>query len=361
MLKIKNILIVAKSARMLARYTKNIAYDPLVIDCYSDVDTKQLAIECVCVNSLALKDVETAFNLLVNKYSISHVIYGSGLECHLSTLEFLEKKLTVLGNTLDVYQSAQNSVYFFLKLKKLEILYPDTLFQPPKEGCNWLIKPVQGEGGLEIKRMDGKGKASNLCYWQQYIAGVSMSVLFIATENDYKIIGFNKQLLTQVEGSEFIFSGVLSQLTVNNEIVKTISFWLDKLITEFDFKGINSLDFIVNDGCCYMLEINPRPSASMQLYADDILSEHIACFYTNKISQSIALKTYRAYKIIFAEKKMVLKNIKWPLWVVDIPEIASIIHIGMPICSIIAGGKNEQQVEDLLLSRQQQLMNLINR
>ena len=39
--------------------------------------------------------------------------------------------------------------------------------------------------------------------------------------------------------------------------------------------------------------------------------------------------------------------------------MGSIIHTGEPICSIIAGGKNEQQVEDLLLSRQQQLMNLL--
>ena len=60
--KIQNILIVAKSAGMLARYARNIGYTPLVIDCFSDVDTKKLSIECVCVSSLSLEYVETAFN-----------------------------------------------------------------------------------------------------------------------------------------------------------------------------------------------------------------------------------------------------------------------------------------------------------
>ena len=57
-----------------------------------------------------------------------------------------------------------------------------------------------------------------------------------------------------------------------------ITGWLKQLVPVFALKGLNSLDFIHADDCSYVLEINPRPSASMQLYDEDLLNRHIqAC------------------------------------------------------------------------------------
>ncbi|NOQ76952.1 MAG: ATP-dependent carboxylate-amine ligase, partial [Methylococcaceae bacterium] len=62
----------------------------------------------------------------------------------------------------------------------------------------------------------------------------------------------------------------------------------------------------------------------------------------------------------FAKVEMIItQQIDWPAWVLDRPQKGSIIHTGMPICSIIAGGKNERQVEGLLRMRQQQLIKLL--
>jgi methenyltetrahydromethanopterin cyclohydrolase len=357
--KIQNILIVAKSAGMLVRYAANAGYTPLVIDCYSDVDTENLSIECVCISSLSLEDVEAAFNFLANKYTISHLVYGSGLERYINTLEFLGQKLNILGNTLHVYRSVQNKFCFFLKLNCLKIPYPDTCFQAPNTRDTWLVKPLQGEGGIAIKKFNGQIEKPDSCYWQKYIPGMSMSVLFIATETEYDIIGFNKQLSTQIKDNGFVFSGVITQPEINENIIRTVTTWLDKLVFEIGLKGINSLDFIVKDEDCYTLEVNARPSASMQLYDDELLSEHIKCFYADKLKPPSISNTYRAYKIIYAEEKIVIKKVKWPIWVTDIPETASIIHIGMPICSIIADGKNEQHVFNNIQLKQQQLSKLL--
>jgi len=367
MLEIQNILIIANSARMLTQLATNIGLIPLVIDCYSDFDTQEQALDCVKVDSLALVHVKKALAILKTQYTVTHVIYGSGLERYINTLEFLYKNLSVVGNMPGVFSSIQNKINFFSKLKQFQIPYPDVTFQVPVDNDMWLIKPMQGEGGLGIKKH--KELPENLAsyYWQKQCAGTPMSVLFVANGTEFKIYGFNKQLLIQIDDNEFVFSGVISQPEINDYIAQEVSLWLACLVPEFALKGLNSLDFIVEDRQCYALEINPRPSASMQLYNEDLLATHINSFLDSndpflpeEESCDDVINHYRSYKIIFAETGVCIKqNVEWPVWVVDIPVASSFIHTGKPICSIIADGKNEQHVFDNLQSRQQQLSKLL--
>ena len=364
---IQNILIVANSARMLTQLAANIGFRPLVIDCFFDLDTQKSALDCVKIDSLAVEHVKTALAILKTQYAITHVIYGSGLEQYTNTLEFLSQNLCVVGNTLDVFSSIQNKQFFFSKLKQLQIPHPDVIFQVPVDNDGWLIKPLHGEGGLGIKKFKGLPKCVDSYYWQKQCAGIPMSVLFVANGTGYKSYGFNKQLIIQIDDNEFVFSGVISQPEINNCIVQTVSRWLTSLVPEFSLKGFNSLDFILKGEQCYALEVNARPSASMQLYNEDVLTVHINSFMDGNTIPLLErggcnedVNIYRAYKIIFADIDIYInQNIKWPVWVVDIPESNSFIHTGQPICSIIANGKNEQQVFKNLQLRQQQLSKLL--
>ena len=364
---IQNILIIANSARMLVQLAVNIGFRPLVIDCYLDLDTEKRALDCVKVDNLGVVQVKKALAILKTQYTITHVIYGSGLERYTSTLEFLHQNLCVVGNTVDVFSSIQDKINFFSKLKQLQIPHPDVTFQVPEDNDGWLIKPQYGEGGQGIKKFKRLPKNVASYYWQKHCAGIPMSVLFVANGTEYKSYGFNKQLTIQINDNEFIFSGVISQPEINERIVQTVSLWLACLVPQFSLKGFNSLDFIVEDEKCYALEVNARPSASMQLYNENVLIAHInSCLAGNAVllpereDCSEDVNNYRAYKIIFAETEFFIKqNIEWPMWVVDIPELKSFIHTGQPICSIIADGKNEQQVFENLLSRQQQLSKLL--
>lgn len=358
---VKNILIVASSARLLAQFARNEGFLPLTIDCFADLDSMQLALESFKVKTLSVEHIKEAISLLSKRYHISHVIYGSGLENHLSTLKYLEKNFTVVGNLFDVFSSIQDKRSFFLALKQRNITYPETSFQPPESEAGWLLKPLQGEGGVGIKRYVSKSQNTRFCYWQKYCIGIPKSVLFIANGSEYKIIGFHKQYFTQIGDNGFVFSGVINQPDVNEVIVHSIKKILDSLVFEYSLKGINSLDFIEKNDHCSVLEINSRPSASLNLYHADLFSQHInSCSLNGELKKIKCLKSYQAYKIIFAETETkIAHQLIWPQWIRDIPHKGVIIKTGMPICSIIAGGKNEQQVERLLLLRQQQLMKIL--
>jgi methenyltetrahydromethanopterin cyclohydrolase len=361
---IKSILIVASSARLLAQLIRKEGVSPLAIDSFTDVDTQKSTLEAIKVGDLSIVHVKEAISILSQRHCITHVIYGSGLERHQDTLKYLEQNFIVVGNSVDVFSAVQNKVCFFKKLKQHHISYPETSFHPPGNEKNWLVKPLFGEGGIGIKKYGGE---SIDCYWQKYCAGTPRSVLFIAKRAEYKIIGFHKQFTAQINDHQFVFAGVINQPEINSIIIQALKKILDNLVVEFALKGINSLDFIEKNSQCYVLEINPRPSASLNLYNSSLLSEHInsstkggGALAPPDSRKEKALSFYRAYKILFAEKDITISNqIVWPLWVLDIPCEGSIINTGDPICSIIAGGKNEQQVEGLLLSRQQQLTKLL--
>lgn len=342
---------------MLAQSAKNAGYRSIIIDCFADSDTQTLALECIKVETLALKHLATAiYNLKLN-YTLTYAMYGSGFENHLDSLNFLHKNLNILGNTPDVFTKIQNKVFFFSKLIQLNIAFPETVFQAPETLDNWLVKPMQGEGGFGIKKYEGRQEQLNSCYWQKNIAGLSLSVLFITDGTNCTICGFHKQLLTK---GKFIFSGIISQPELFAEIKQQVSAWVANLVVEFGLKGLNSLDFILKKNRCYVLEINARPSASMQLYDDGLLSAHISSCIQGQWENTPVLKEYRAYQIVFAETDMLIKkNIKWPIWLIDRPQAGSFIHTGSPICSIIAHGKNEQYVLDKLLLKQRIITQLL--
>lgn len=346
---------------MLASCAKNIGFTPLVIDCFSDIDTQKLALDCNKVDRLDLDRVKTAFFYLKLKNSFSYVVYGSGLECYPATLEFLNQNLIVLGNTPDTFFAIQNKLKFFQTLTKLQIPFPETIFVPPVTKDDWLIKPMQGEGGSGMQRYKGLLNDSPDIYWQKYQAGIPISVLFVANGCDFKIIGFNKQFVTSLADNDFVFSGVINQPEISRRLVNRVSDWLSSLVDRFSLKGINSLDLIVNDQQCYVLEINPRPSASMQLYDKNLLSVHIDSFRCRELTSVSKVRDYHGYQIIFAETDVCIrKNVLWPEWTADTPYAGAIINTATPICSIIARGKNEQQVKDLLLLRQQYIKQLLS-
>jgi methenyltetrahydromethanopterin cyclohydrolase len=296
-------LIIATSGRMLAQYTKQKGFDVVVIDCFADVDTFFYAKKVIRVDSLSIENIKIALNELSN-FEIAGVIYGSGFENQIESLYFLESCFEILGNLPTVFERVQNKRAFFAALDFLEIPYPETHFNLPIESKKWLSKPLNGQGGVGINSQKAE------IYWQQFCDGKSGSVLFSNTE----IIGFN----TQWTHGDFLFAGISNHSDLSNSQKQQLQFWVQKLVSHFNLRGLNSLDFIHTKNEIFVLEINPRPSASMQLYDAPFFS---------------------AYEIIFAPHSLIIpKNFNWLKNCQDLPHSGVIIPKNSPICSMIARG-----------------------
>ena len=153
-----------------------------------------------------------------------------------------------------------------------------------------------------------------------------------------------------------------------------------QLTIEFDLLGLNSLDAIVhrdysdNDADTdsaqvYVLEINPRLSATVDLYDNSgvLFERHMqACTHrrlanAHELQSDVALS--KAHAVVYAEVDVTLEaEMVWPSWATDTPGLLNSplkIVAGAPVCSVLAYANNADAAKKEVLARVQQIKNLL--
>jgi methenyltetrahydromethanopterin cyclohydrolase len=357
------LLIIALSGRLPAQLALAGGYAPVVIDCFADEDTQCMAVQVWQVASLRLADVQPAVVALRLAHGLTHVVYGSGFESCPETLAYLEQEWVVLGNTAGVFSLLLDKQAFFRQLELLRIPFPETVFAQPQGGGDWLQKPLRGQGGVGIRRAGGAvAETAPDCYWQRYLKGESLSVSFIAQAEQVVLLGFNRQWSQAMdENQPFMFAGVANCAELAESLQNQLGQWLAQLVAWYGLQGLGSLDFIVKDGCCYVLEINARIPASAQLYAGPVFAGHEQACSGQRLELSWPQPVPSAYEILYAPREMrIADECAWPSWALDRPAGGAFIGKHQPICSIIATGNSPQQAVKQLLERRQFIENILN-
>ncbi len=343
---------------MLAKKLDQAGFQPLVIDLFADQDTRQVACDLRKVDSLAVEEIDPVINDLERLYSVKDVVYGSGFEKQIHSLFFLQKKLNLRGNTPEVFKKTQDKIGLFEVLSKYNISFPEVSFSRPDSGI-WLFKPLQGEGGCGVFVDKFDDSSNQEGYWQQYQPGEVMSAIFLADGKGAEIIGFNWQWSVNLgRGQEFVFSGVCNQarISINNQ--QMIAEWVATLTAHFELRGLNGIDFIVSRNQCYFLEINPRPTASVELYSANLVAVHAGL----ASRKNILRVQCQGYQVIYAKADYRVPDmIDWPLWVQDRPKCNTIITKFQPVCSVVASGVDSDQVLSLLATRQKIVENIFQK
>jgi predicted ATP-grasp superfamily ATP-dependent carboligase len=374
------LLVIAQTGRMLAQMLRNAGLKPIVVDCFADADTCELALEAVRVADLSVASLQPVLEDLQQRHQLTQIVYGSGFESFPDSLDYLQRNWQLLGNSPGVFKQLQDKTEFFRLLQNLHINHPETVFEPPVTAEGWLQKPMQGLGGRGIVQYHPtSGKQQNNCYWQRQLDGLPMSLTFIATADKVDILGINLQWTIVQNHQPFRFSGLANHAGLSAENQQILGLWLGKLVRETGLRGLGSLDFMLLDDQCHILEINARIPASAQLYEPhptavnrvQVFDRHIQALQT--VAPSHTNTPYPAYyldsnlfaaagyQVIYASSNTIIPStLNWPKWVMDIPQTGAITGKGQPICSIIAYGNNQAQVLEQLRNQQRFIENILN-
>ena len=357
------VLIVANSGRMLAQAARDAGYIPLVVDLYADQDTQAMSAKVFQITGLNQQYLLPVLKVIKQEYVVDHACFGSGLEAYPESLSALSNAFNLSGNIPSVVQKVQDKVVFFSILKRLAIAFPDTVFSAPDDDAAWLVKPMQGQGGLGIRHRIREDDFHDNVYWQRYIEGVPGSVLFLANSCQSHIIGFNTQWCRRDDDQHaFLFSGVINQSPLNEFQQQTVAEWLDLLVSELGLTGLNSLDFMVQGDKVLVVEINPRPSASMQLYdMGGLMAAHMDSLAGLIHRRSYRLDGFCAYQVVFAGRDLVVPNaICWPDQAVDLPGPGLHIKQGLPLCSLIVRNSTVEVLLQTLNATREKIFQIFN-
>lgn len=355
----QHMLIVATSGRALAQCAARSGFSSVVLDCFADVDTRQVTemasnvADKSGVQFDAHRLLETA-ERLSPPVETDALIYGAGLESDPALLESFARRYRLCGNPPEVIRLVKEPKTFFPLLDRAKLPYPDTQLDPPLENEGWLVKRVGGAGGQHVRRCGTRASDASRDYFQRAVQGTVCSALFLADGERARIVGVS-EAFPPGDGVEspYAYSGAISHAAVSPRVREELSKKLDTLVCLSGLVGLNGIDFVVNGDSFWVLEINPRPTATLELYDPDVanglLNAHISACLGEPVSVEQHSGPVRAHAIVFAPSGIRLSSDWRPgPWCSDIPYPDALISPGMPICTVRAEGDTRAEVVSLI-------------
>ncbi len=354
-------LIVALSGRALAAAARRAGYQPLVLDLFHDQDTQGLA----KVSASVPGDLATGFKahaLLAAADELAPqgrdipLVYGSGFEGRPRLLTRLAKGRRLFGNHPKQVVALKDPRQFFPLLQRLGIAHPAVRHTPPAATAGWLVKRVGASGGGHIRPASAVGAASRQHYFQRHLQGRSVSALFLANGHRALVVGWSEQWPAGPSGSPFIFGGALRPAGLGAEIRLRLAKKLSELVSASGLVGLNSADFIVADREAALLEVNPRPGATLDIAEGDgscrLFDAHLAACEGRMPEHWHETNAAVGIEVIYAPKRLVIPfGMTWPDWAADVPRCGSAIAAGMPVCTIKVQAASPAIVRRLLQQR----------
>ncbi len=336
-----------------------VGYKVAALDAFNDAETRRF-----CVQSMAVRysnngfDADDLWQKLSSLEGVTAVVYGSGLESQPKLLERVATHYPLLGNDAATVAKIKHPPSFFALLDQLNIPHPPVQYTTPSDE-GWLIKSGGGSGGTHI-RESGQfrlgqfqlGQFQSGDYFQRKVEGKPVSVLFLADGRQARIVGFNEQWCAPTYAMPYRYGGAVSQTDLPERTKTQMAETAQQLTAHLALRGLNSLDFILAGDEVLALEINPRLTATVDLY-DQLFEHHLQACKGVLMPLSDATKA-KAHAIVYATHRIhIPESLIWPDWVVDTP--LDTVFKNRPLCSVLASAADATTAKNLAFARANQL------
>ena len=334
--------------------------DVVAADIFCDAETRRDAIRAI-----PLRYANGGFDAAQVRQALLPLLtpdtgfaYGSGFESQPELLDEIGQHCTLLGNTAQTVRIAKDPDHFFSLLADLGIAYPETSTALPASAESWLGKRVGGSGGTHVLPLPTEITCD---YYQRQVPGRPCSLLFLANGNGaISGVGYNEQWLAAVPGTPFLYGGAVSQAALPEVVCMVMLDAARRISAALGLRGLNSLDCMVDGECVWVLEVNPRLSASFALYdaanagAQLFLAHLHACL--GELAPELPPEPARAHLIYYARSAWTVPALmEWPEWVVDRPHGLLQVHAGDPLCTITAEAQHAEAARMRVLERAAEL------
>jgi len=356
------VLIAALSGRALAASARRAGYLPLVTDFFGDHDTLQVAHAHVrLVGDLARGIEKCALTDALAKLSERGepvgIVCGSGFEDRTQLLEHVAQRWRLFGNGADTVAKIKDPEFLSALCATLKIPFPEWSLAKPASPDDWLAKRRGGAGGAHIRPASRPDRAEQEIYYQQRIAGISISGLFVADGTRAVVLGFSEQWSMPTERQPYRYGGAVRPASVAPCTVDALTATIQRLVAAVPLRGLNSADFLVDGERYWLLEINPRPGATLEIFEPSqgsLFALHMAACSGKLTAAARDHEDAKASAIVYAEHDIAsVPALNWPDWTTDRPVMGSAIKAGEPLCTVYADGATGMDARTLTAKRRE--------
>lgn len=302
------LLIAGASVRAQVQSALRAGYSVTALDLFADRDTRWI-IEQPSDKLSSIGRIDQYRDVLERRRELEScdaAIICGGIENRIELVRELEDRIELLGLNSSKLLRLQDPLELNRVLEdglgESGARIPRNFAQIPKESdaTGWLSKRIGSSGGLGVEPVQCRSVSDQAVgpqcasgkYFQQRIAGENISVLFVSSaqaenlKTTCKVIGVTQQLVgdTRLGAKQFQYCGSmgpfmpgqpigLPEIELGGSRIGQIKSVGEFLTREFGLVGVWGIDFIINESGAWPVDVNPRLTASGELYESIISTD----------------------------------------------------------------------------------------
>src|SRR5215207_2172701 len=326
---------------MLADLAKRDGRRVVAFDLFGDLDLRRSASRVVTRRGLtALVDAAVG-------EAPAAVVYGASFENHPALVERLSERHALLGNPSSTLRAVRDPAQLGAALGDLP--HPRVTVAAPSSG-RWLRKPLRGGGGIRVREWRG-GALPAGTYLQERIDGIACSAAAVGDGKDAVVLALTEQLVGQrafgVRGHRWCGNLVPPRVPAG-ELLDRARAICSCLAGAFALRGLFGVDFIWDGARAWTVEVNPRPTASLEAieaaYGEDVFDAHLRACAGELPRREAGCRRAAGKAVLFATEDVVIgDSVRWlERGVRDVPHPGERIAAGRPICTVVTTAATPQ-------------------
>ena len=359
--------VAAHSARLLAELAAADGHAVVALDLFGDRDTRRAAQRWEPLGDAATLRIDDTLLLAalerLRGEGVEAWIAGSGFDGRPDLLAEGARRLPLIGNEPAVVAAVRDPRRFFAALAAEGLAHPPVRFERPDDPAGWLHKDFAGCGGWQVRpaTADDAVPTAGGAYFQREHPGRALSATFVADGRHAVVLGANEQIVRPLAGRRFVWHGVVGPVLLPAAVRAQMTHAVQRLVAHFGLCGLGSLDLLCDGELVELLELNPRPPASIALYPrvgdTGVFDAHLrACLQGVLPRPGAADALVRGTQVVFAPRPLrldarAIDGLAAQPGVHDVPHAPQHCAAGAPLCSLSTTGTTPAEVREQLARR----------
>lgn len=361
------IVVAGASARAMAESATRAGWRVHAADLFADLDLRAVA-----VAAERARPYPDALPATVTGFPPGPWLYCGALENHPTVIAAISGARPLAGCTPAAVAAVRDPATLAVVVRGAGLGFPETRREPggvPIDG-SWLMKPVRSAGGHGIapwRGDDGRPAPTPEHVWQHRVSGRPWSASYLVGGGRGRLLGTSRQLQGRrwCHAQPFAYCGSIdiAPESLPGEVRAQLLRLGGLLVDPFGLTGLVGVDLVIDDRRrVHVIEVNPRPTASMELIERatglSVAAAHLsACGFPGPAAVETRPRRGTWSKaILFAACELQLDEVAvaalrasaggphegWPL-VADIPSPPQTIPAGGPVCTVFAHGDSPRR------------------